>query len=386
MTRRLHFAAILTSLVTLASCTARQVRYQRVATPDSIPSRTLDASLYLVGDGGEVNPDRTAVLEHLRGNIDAVARDGAGPPVLVAFLGDNIYDEGAPIEPTESDRAKLSEQVLAMGSAPNVQGVLVPGNHDWANGAGLDLGREAILRQRQWVEDLEGARDVRFLPDDGCPGPAGMDFGGVVHLVFLDSEWLLREAHEDCGGTDLFYERLANHLREHAHLPVIVLAHHPLESGGLHGGNVAPFARGPLVYYLASKSGVSRQDLHSTAYAEMRRRTAEAIATSGAPPLIHAAGHDHTLQVIALGGADEPRYQLVSGALAKSTNVDRIEGTRYATNGYGYMRLDFSGRDVRVTVFARALEGGPVRPVFSCSLTSGAGAALCPEAPLAGGA
>ena len=383
MTRRRESFRFLIAVTSLAACTADQVRYQPVA-PAAALSGPVDATLYLVGDGGEVNVHREAVLAHLGANIDSVARHGSGPPVLVAFLGDNIYDEGAPLEQTEVDLAKLSEQVLALGTAPNVQGILVPGNHDWANGGGLELGRAAIARQRQWIEDLAGDRRVRFLPDDGCPGPATADVGDV-HLAFIDSEWLLRETDGECGGPEAFYERLAEDLAAHRERPVILLAHHPLASGGPHGGNVAPLERGPLVYYLASKSGVSRQDLHSPAYSEMRRGIREAIAKSGAPPLIHAAGHDHTLQVIRMSGPGEPRYQLVSGALSKSSNVQRIDGTRYATNGFGYMRLDFIGELVRVTVFARPPVGGPLRPVFACALSQGAPAGECPEAPLAAG-
>jgi hypothetical protein len=344
------------------------------------------ASLYLVGDGGEVNPDREAVLAHLRSDIEAVARGGAGPPVAVTFLGDNIYDDGAPMDPTPEEIEKLAGQVRALGSAPNVHGIFVPGNHDWAMGAPLEDGREAVARQRAWIDSMSSRQDVRFLPEDGCPGPATEDIGGLVHLVFIDTEWLLRTPEERCGSAADFYARLAADLRAHRDQPVVVLSHHPLASGGPHAGNVSLLDRGPLIYYVAAKSGVSRQDLSSGAYTAMRQGIARAIAESGAPPLIHAAGHDHTLQVIRMAGPDEPRYQLVSGALAKSDAVRRIDGTRYATDGFGYMRLDFVGQQVQVTVFARHVSGGPVRAVFGCTLSQSAPADECPEAPRADGA
>jgi hypothetical protein len=49
------------------------------------------------------------------------------------------------------------------------------------------------------------------------------------------------------------------------------------------------------------------------------------------------------------------------------------------------MRLDLGPVDVRVTVYARPREGGPVEPVFACTL-SVADEEGCPEAPLAEGA
>jgi len=246
-------------------------------------------------------------------------------------------------------------------------------------------GREAIARQRAWIDDLATDFDVRFLPDDGCPGPATEDIGDAVRLVFVDTEWLLRAPEEECGTAADFYARLAEQLRTAGGRPVVVLSHHPLASGGPHGGNVGLFQRGPLVYFLASKSGAIRQDLNSPAYSAMREGFAEAIARSGAPPLVHAAGHDHTLQVIRLAAPDEPRYQIVSGALAKTESVDRIEGTRYASDGFGYVRLEFVGARVRLVVFRRDADGGPVSAVFSCFLSQEAPSTECPEAPLAAG-
>jgi hypothetical protein len=367
-------------VLVLVGCSARQVRYQSI---DSLPETPGDVSLalYLVGDGGDLNADREAVLEAMQADIDAVARGGAGPPVVVAFLGDNIYDQGAPVERSADDVAKLEGQALALGDAPNVRGIFVPGNHDWANGAAFVDGRDAVARQREWVASMAEARDIRFVPHDGCPGPAGEDVGGV-HLVFIDTEWLLRETDGNCGSPSEFYARLASDLRENRGRPVVVMAHHPLASGGPHGGNIPPLAHGPLIYYLAMKSGVSRQDLASPAYTALRRGIADAIRESEAPPLVFAAGHDHTLQVIRLAEPGEPRYQLVSGALSKTERVRRIDGTRYATDGFGYMRLDFVGAQAQLSVFRRAATGGPVQPVFSCRLSQAADPEECPEAPL----
>jgi hypothetical protein len=377
---RLGPGCALVALLCWTACAADQVRYQTVG---ALPATTdrVTATLYLVGDGGEVNTDRDAVLAHLAADIEAVARDGAGPPVVVAFLGDNIYDDGATALAAPADVEKLAGQVLAIGDAPNVRGVFLPGNHDWANGASMEDGREAVERQREWVASMADARNVRFLPDDGCPGPATEDVGESIHLVYIDTEWLLRDPGGRCGSAADFYARLAEDLRANRDRVVVVLSHHPLASGGPHGGNVALLERGPLVYYLAAKSGVSRQDLGSPAYSAMRRGIGRAIEESGAPPLVHAAGHDHTLQVIRLAGPGEPGYQLVSGALAKSENARRIDGTRYATNGFGYMRLEFVGTRVIVSVFARDVTGGPVRPMFGCTLSRGAPAGECPEAP-----
>jgi hypothetical protein len=370
------------SLCVAWSCTPTQVRYApRPPEPPGIDG--VEAILYLVGDAGEANEEREEVLAHLSAQLESVAGDGEGPPVVVAFLGDNIYDAGLPRRPSDEDVAKLSGQVLALGNHPGVQGVFLPGNHDWANGASLGDGRAAIARQNDWVERVSPGRGVRFLPDDGCPGPATEDVGETVHLVFIDTEWLLRRPERRCGTADEFFAQLTADLRANADKRVVIMSHHPQVSGGPHGGNVAPLEQGPFVYYLARRSGTSIQDIQSGAYASAVRGLQAAVAASETRPLAHAAGHDHTLQVIGMSGPGTPAYQLVSGAASKSERSRRIEGTRFATDGYGYMRLDFDAGQVRLTVFARGVDSGPVRAVFSCRLSTDGTNRECPEAPLA---
>ncbi len=372
--------ALLTSVLA-AGCTAAQVRYQPMQSGAPSAEGALGV-LYLVGDAGEVNQGRDDVLAHLSADIEAVARAGAGPPVVVAFLGDNVYERGATAEPTPAELEKLGGQVRALGRAPNVRGVFMPGNHDWAKGAPDEEGRAALERQRAWLDRLSDGRDVHLVPGDGCPGPVTEEMGRAAQLVFVDTEWLLRGSEDRCGTSAGFYDRLTDTLRVSARrdVPIVVLAHHPLASGGPHGGHVAPFQRGPLLYFLATKSGAIRQDLTSTAYAAMIGGISGAITQSGARPLIQAAGHDHTLQVIRLARAGEPAYQLVSGAASRVSRSRALTGTRYAAEGYGYMRVDFLGPGARLVVFAREVDEGPVRAVFTCTLSAAAPEAECPQA------
>ena len=77
-------------------------------------------------------------------------------------------------------------------------------------------------------------------------------------------------------------------------------------------------------------------------------------SVSGAP-LLHAAGHDHSLQVLD-GDGYGVDYLVVSGSAAKSTAVK--EGpARFATREKGFMRLEFAGSDVRLTVMSFGRDG-----------------------------
>jgi hypothetical protein len=306
---------------------------------------------------------------------------GPGPEV-VAFLGDNLYELGASAG-NEDDLAILDAQVAALGAHSRVQGVFIPGNHDWSDGGADELGRRAVRLQEDWISRLGATRNVRLLPADACPGPAGLDLDTSLHLVFVDTEWLLRQPADDCGGVDEFYARLEDDLARNRNKQVVVLSHHPLASGGPHGGHLAPFERGPFLFYLLKKSGVSVQDLGSRRYSTMIRRFEEAFESSGVRPLFQASGHDHSLQVIRLAGPNQPGYQLVSGAGSRSTNSRRIEGTRYATNGYGYVRVDFHDSGTRATVYVRPLAGGDLEAAFTCALAAAEDVDTCAEAPMA---
>lgn len=380
---RLQASFAVPLLFGIAACTAAQVRYEPTLASDA-RAEPLDAVLYLVGDAGEVNRERDDVLAHLAGDIDSVAALPDAPPVVVTFLGDNIYDEGLSTDPSAEDLQKLGGQIVALGERANVTGIFLPGNHDWGHGAELADARAAVARQSAWVERFSPERDVRFLPDDGCPGPGSLLVGASLHLVVIDTEWLLRNPEQQCGTAEDFYGRLTAVLREHADRRTVIVAHHPLVSGGPHGGNVAPLERGPFVYYLARKSGVGVQDLPSRRYSTMVRRIQEAVAASGTRPLAQAAGHDHTLQVIGMEGPGAPAYQLVSGAGSRSDRSMWIEGMRFAQEGYGYMRLDFGANAAVLTVFARDVNRGPVHAVFRCRLATDGSNRECPEAPRLG--
>jgi hypothetical protein len=322
-------------------------------------------------------PGRDAVLGHLRAQLRA-ATEGGGS-VAAVWLGDNIYEVGARPTHVTEDRAKLAALIEPTLEHPGAQAFFTPGNHDWGGGAPNDEGLTALMLQRSWVEELGGDR-AELLPGDGCMGPVSVEVTESVHLIFLDTEALLRGVEAPCPDAGEAYARLARELSARRDARVLLLTHHPLASGGKHGGHRSLLAAAPTVSYVAAKTGVEMQDLRSRTYRTMIEGLAEAFETSGAPPLAIASGHEHNLQVIREDGGDVPWFQLISGSVAKTGAVGRIAGMRYATGRHGYMRLEFRDEDVDLTVFAQTVDGGGVEHVFSCRIAARAGPAECPEA------
>lgn len=376
-----HLAPIALLSVLLTGC-ATDARYRVLDSPPP-PLSGIQATLYLLGDAGLDSPGRTAVLAHAQADLAEHANRNPEVPALMVFLGDNIYDVGARVDFRDEDLAILAAQVRAVAAAPAVRGIFLPGNHDWGKGAPHPEGRTAIQVQQRWIQEIEGAKNVGFLPDDECPGPVRVSVSDDVHVLFIDTEWLLRQPG-GCGGPDSFYSRLTEELRGLRGDRVVLVAHHPLVTGGPHGGNVGLFENVPFIYYLAIKSGLSVQDLASGRYSAMIRRIRRAIQASGTRPLAMATGHDHSLQVIRLFASDLPVYQLVSGSASKSSRVAALDGTRFATARHGYLRVDFSSGQARLVAFAWVGESpgdrSELRPVFSCLLSDGV-AETCAEAP-----
>jgi hypothetical protein len=163
-----------------------------------------------------------------------------------------------------------------------------------------------------------------------------------VRLVFYDSQWFLGQPSE--RARTLFLRELGEALITAGDRQVVILAHHPFATAGPHG----IVASGPAsvgAVYLLAKSGALVQDLNSPAYGSLRDRMRAAFAAAPRVPLVYAAGHDHSLQVIDGLEPGDPRNILVSGSASKLTSIGDTTGMRYGAVRPGYMMLVFRTND-----------------------------------------
>lgn len=351
------------------------------ATPEA---PAIAQSLVLIGDAGKPAKKGEPVLVALRREL---GRDPARTTVV--FLGDNLYPRGlpAPHDPRRAEMERRIDEQIDAVRGTGARAVFIPGNHDW-DAAGRD-GWNAVHRQQAHVEE-RGGRDFAFLPPGGCPGPAVLDLGPRLRLVAVDSQWFLqgyeKPVHPTSSCAADSEEEVAAGLREALEetggREAVVVTHHPLVSGGPHGGrfglkqHIFPltdakrwlFVPLPVVgsiYPLARRAGLSSQDLSSEAYGRMRALLRGAARVR--PPLAWASGHEHVLQVI-----ESPRWGrvLVSGAgiYGHVSPVRDLPGSRYRASRAGYMRLDVleDGRR-HLTVVEVAKDGG-ARSTFAAWL------------------
>ena len=315
-------------------------------TIEELKPEEIETTLFLIGDAGEPDPRQVG------SPLDSLAAQAAAAPerTIVIYLGDNVYPAGIPAEGAAEwadARRRLDAQVKAIPLG--ARGIFVPGNHDWANAA--PFGLYSIRLEEQMIASLAQGRNVRMMPSNGCPGPAILDIGRL-HLVALDTQWwlhsfIVRDEKSNCPASTIGTVTAA--LREQVRPQgdgrvMLVAAHHPLMTGGIHGGycgTTGPFRR----------FGGNAQDILSGSNRAMRDSLRSAFF--GHPPLAYIAGHDHNLQV--LRGGRNVDYLLVSGAgaAAKTECAVRMRESYYVSqHRAGFMRIDIMrGKGVLLRVF-----------------------------------
>lgn len=346
-------ALTLAAIASLAGCS--QGLLPKSAPIPALAADSIAASLFLIGDGGEPDPAGEPVLEALTAGLSE-----APDRSLALFLGDNVYPAGIP-DSASPEYAEMRRRLVAQVEAvvrSGARGIFIPGNHDWKE-AGVE-GWHAVLRAQAIVDQVGEGRVVQ-LPANACPGPAVADVG-PVRLLLIDTQWFLHGGPRPEGAADgcVASEAAAfDSLRALLAIPgytTFVAGHHPVVSGGQHGGyfgwkdyffpllNVKPWLWLPLpvigaAYPAARNEGISRQDQSNSHYGRLIDSLDAVLGA--APPAAYVSGHDHGLQVIEGGPAP---YQLVSGAgyYGHLDYVSPVDGSQVALSKSGYMRLDIT--------------------------------------------
>jgi hypothetical protein len=354
--------------------------YLSQAVTEALDERAPVHRLVLIGDAGQPLPDDPTLRALGQWTDDDPDR------TTVLFLGDNLYPDGLRDGDRRRGKRILRQQIRATPAAK----IFLPGNHDWGFSprAAIQAGR---LRAQQVFIDSHARERAELLPKDGCPGPvartlvpSGRGLARGLTVIAVDFHWwLLPEASRPlCAGvddTDAFLERLEQELAAHAAENVVVAAHHPLRSGGPHGGLTRGFwtDRGAAIFY---RLFGTLQDLWEPSYAQMILVVSEALTRH--PPVAFVAGHEHSLQI--LEGGDAARLLVVSGAASagKITGVAAIDGTLFAHAHTGFVVLDFLSADrVDDTLVVKVVETGKPEPVYTIAVRLTATPADAPAPP-----
>ncbi len=339
------------------------------------------ASIYLLGDVGDPSASKQEP------SLASLQKDASENPVsekMIFFLGDNIYDFGMQKE-DDTDRKEMERRIdeqMKVILESNSKGYFIPGNHDW-DYWGKD-GTNAVRRQEKYIEEKSNGK-ISFLPDNACPGPEIIDVKDDLRIIIFDSQWILQDyryrSSDGCSSKseDEVYKNIEAAFKSAGNRKVLVLAHHPVDSYGEHGGFFSweahlfplrafvkelwiPFPVIGSLYPLARNLGITSQDMSSSVYKRMANRL-DSIYTKYSPVAV-AAGHDHSMQVLQMNNY----LILVSGGglAARIRSLTTGKNTIFAYDDSGYMRIDLlkNGR-MKLDVIIPVSDGKGSEDIFS---------------------
>jgi hypothetical protein len=322
--------------------------------------------IILAGDAGLVVPDDPTLALLRKWGDEFHER------TQVVYLGDNIYPAGL----RSADRKRGEAVLLRLLRATRARKLFVPGNHDWGGTPTQYLSAGVLANQQAFIES-HAALGADFEPKNGCPGPSevqllrpGERLSGGLALLALDLHWwLLPEAQrppcEGVSDTTVFLQRFGEALKAHHDGNLVVVAHHPILSGGPHGGQSRGFWM-DLVIFIGYPFFLT-QDMIEPEYQEMVRLLREVMKVD--PPLAMVGGHDHSLQVIE--NKEAARIVIVSGSASRVTGVTAIDGTLFAHAHLGFVIMDFFRLEggTEETLLVRVVETGRGDdPVFTLAI------------------
>ena len=243
-----------------------------------------DLTFLVVGDWGTGSPDQRKVAVQMGKAAEAV---GAR---FVISTGDNFYPSG--VKSVEDPQWKTSFEDIYTAPALSIPWYAVLGNHDHRGNVKAQV--DYSKRSSRWRMPAAYYKHTESLAD-----------GSLAEFFFLDSDTINRDYR---GWRGLFSRRqqvrwLERALAASAARWKIVVAHHPVFSGGSHKDTRALIV---LVRPLLERYGVQ----------------------------LYLNGHNHNLEHVVVGKV----HYLTSGAGSKPRAARTVEGSRFVVGGrLGFM-------------------------------------------------
>ncbi|MBC7874399.1 MAG: metallophosphoesterase, partial [Ferruginibacter sp.] len=340
---------------------------------------TISQRIVLIGDAGQLTNGRHPVVNAVRRLITLDNK------TTVFFLGDNLYKVGLPDQESQlypASRAVLDSQLSVVEGTPS-KAFMIPGNHDWQNGG--RNGYDAVTRQQLYVDFLRKP-NIKYLPEDGCPGPIEVSIGTDITVIVFDSQWWLHphdkpgiESDCQCKTKEELVTQIEEIASRNSKKLILLACHHPFKSNGTHGGyyilkqhifpltDMKPNLYIPLpvigsAYPIARSVFGTPQDLKHPIYANMITEISAAV--KAIPNLIFVAGHDHNLQHI----KDSNHHYIVSGGGCKINRTSKAKNSLFNSSSTGFSVMEIS-RNKNVTInFYTVSDSASAEKVYSASL------------------
>lgn len=301
------------------------------------------SNIYLLGNlDGDKLPQR---LEQLSTTI---VSEQKGKPFHLILLGD--------LKPTQPEKEAILLSFIDETKKIGGQIIAISGDKDWDN-AGY-YGLDSLTNFEKRIEKKLNSKLI--VPEKGCPGPYVKDIDENIRIIAISSQWWLhqyrkREATDSKCDNILPLEiigEIDDAIESAGNKRVILIAHHPLVSGGVYGGNsnlmgqFFPFSHNDpdnktflpffgTFYHCYRQNVGSNQDFSSLAYTEYIKSINTILLKY--QDVIVASAHEFDLQLLKINS----NYQIISGGFLKNAQVSAIENTLFKSNKPGFVKLEF---------------------------------------------
>ena len=231
----------------------------------------------------------------------------------------------------------------------------ITGDLDWDNSGyyGLDSANALQKTYKQFLgENI-------FIPKNNCPGPYVKDIGDNIRIIAINSQWWLHPYRKalpiDSECDEILKIQIIDELdaaiESAGNRKVLLLAHHPITSGGVYGGNsnfmgqFFPFSHSDpenktfipfygTFYHCYRQNVGSVQDFSNPAYKQYIKDIKDLLIKH--EDVVLCSSHEYDLQLMNLAY----NYQIISGSLVKNAQVSTLENTVYKTNENGFVKLE----------------------------------------------
>jgi len=307
----------------------------------SFSSLSAQQNVYLIGNlSGD---DLANQLENLNTTIK---QEQPNNDYTLLLLGDLKSTQAA-----ESKLAKYVKKARKKGAKVYA----VSGDLDWDNAGynGLDT---VIKFQKRFKKKAD--KNI-FIPKNHCPGPYVKDIGDNIRLVGINSQWWLHPYRKltptDSECKEIILPQILDELKEAigtaGSRKVILVAHHPIVSGGVYGGNlnikghIFPYTHnnpsdrkfrpifGSFYHYYRQNVG-GNQDFSSEAYKQYVKDIKELLYNY--QNVIICSAHEYDLQLLKFNN----NYQIISGSFLQSATPGKTKNTIYNTKNAGFVKLE----------------------------------------------
>lgn len=315
---------------------------------------SLQFSVFLIGNP-EGQPVPNAIKQNLKKEMLQAGKNSA-----VVVLGDNVSGERIKQE-FDNHTNDSYQKNLTWFDDYKGDVIFIPGEYDWFKGKkeGLKnlLNEQAIISRH--LDNKTG-----LIPKNGCAGPTEVALNDSITLIAFDSQWFFHNFEKnsfDFGSDDKTsaFEELKNLLKKNYDKTVIVAAHHPIKSSGIHAGyfppktRIFPFTRinkhlyipfPGFLYNIARQFLGFKQDLAHPEYKKYAATMNEMLKNH--PNVILASAHEHSLQYHRINNI----HQVISGAVVRNRYVKKLPSPSFAVSETGYARLDmFPGNEIQLS-------------------------------------